>query len=238
MKKLFLITFLIYLFSFSSSSSQVLKDSTDNLQNTVINVSTEGEAFYPADIITLQISMQIVAELPGTAFEKHKNLEETVTGLIAEFGIRDTNIVFEPFRITRVNNKLRNNHQIEYRTIQLVQLTLRDFDLYEEIQVILIENGFDNFNATFQSSENKEGERESLKKAIKNANHKAELIAEELGLIIQNIASVEYSESGPSYPVLRDEFMRSANPPSLMNIPQMVKFSSRVNIRFNAEKER
>jgi len=232
MKKEILIFGLFLACFFSGLKAQSLSELTEKLQNSVITVSAEGEAFYPADIITLQISMQVIADSPGSAFEKHKQLEETVMDLIDGFGIRDTSIVFEPFRINRV----RNNQEFEYRTSQLVQLTLRDFDVYEKIQVTLIESGFDNFQATFQSSENEKGDRASLTNALENAKRKAELIATELGLEIRNIASVDYSESGPSYPVLRAESMRAAGPPSLMNVSQMVKFTSRVNIRFNAGK--
>ncbi|MGF1671693.1 MAG: SIMPL domain-containing protein [Balneolaceae bacterium] len=233
MKKTLLTIFFLCCLTFNFTFAQALKDLTDKLQTTVINVSTEGEAFYPANIITLQIFMQINAASPGEAFEKHKNLEKTLTGLITGFGIQDTNIVFEPFRISHI----RNNRESEYRTNQLVQLTLKDFDMYEEIQVILIENDFDNFQASFQSSENIKGDRESLQNAIDNANMKAELIAAELGLEIRNIASVDYSESGPSFPVLRTESMRAAGTPSLMNIPQIVKFTSRVTIQFHAAKK-
>ena len=232
MKKIFLITSFIFTCFFTISHAQTLSELTEKLQNSVISISAEGEAFYPADIITLQISMQIIADSPGSAFEKHKQLEDTVVDIIAGFGVRDSSIVFEPFRI----NQIRNNQQFEYRTSQTVQLTLRDFEAYEEIQVTLIENGFDNFQATFQSSENRKGDRESLKNALENAKQKAELIAAELGLEIRNIASVDYSESGPSYPVLRTESMRAGGSSSLMNVPQMVKFSNGVNIRFNAGK--
>ena len=232
MKKIFLITSFIFTCFFTISHAQTLSELTEKLQNSVISISAEGEAFYPADIITLQISMQIIADSPGSAFEKHKQLEDTVVDIIAGFGVRDSSIVFEPFRI----NRIRNNQQFEYRTSQTVQLTLMDFDAYEEIQVTLIENGFDNFQATFQSSENRKGHRESLKNALENAKQKAELIAAELGLEIRNIASVDYSESDPSYPVLRTESMRAGGSSSLMNVPQMVKFSNGVNIRFNAGK--
>lgn len=232
MKKEILIFGLFLACFFSGLKAQSLSELTEKLQNSVITVSAEGEAFYPADIIILQISMQAIADSPGSAFEKHKQLEETVIDLINGFGIRDTSIVFEPFRI----NRTRNNQEFEYRTNQMVQLTLRNFDIYEEIQVTLIENGFDNFQATFQSSENEKGDRESLANALETANRKAELIASELGLEIRNAASVDYSESGPSYPVLRAESMRAAGPPSLMNVSQMVKFTSRVNIQFNAGK--
>lgn len=233
MKKVLLIFGLIYTCFFTVSEAQTLNEQSEKLQNSIISISAEGEAFYPADIITLQISMQVIADSPGSAFEKHKQLEETVVDLIVGFGIQDTSIVFEPFRI----NRIRNNQEFEYKTSQLVQLTLRDFELYEKIQVTLIENGFDNFQATFQSSESKKGDRESLKNALENANQKAELIAVELGLEIRNIISVDYSESGPSYPVLRTESMRAESaPPSLMNVPQMVKFTSRVNVQFNTGK--
>lgn len=233
MKKIILISGLIFSCFLSVSKAQTLNEITEKLQNSVITISAEGEAFYPADIITLQISMQVIADSPGSAYEKHKQLEDTVVDIITGFGIPDTSIVFEPFRINRV----RNNQQYEHNTSQLVQLTLRDFGIYEKIQVTLIENGFDNFQASFQSSESRKGDSESLKNALENASQKAELIAAELGLEIRSIDSVDYSESGVSYPVLRTESMRAAPaPPSLINVPQMVKFTSRVNIRFNAGK--
>jgi len=226
-------TFLPFIFFycfifFTSAHAQVSVPS--HLQPSSLTVNAEGQSFLPADLIVLQINLQVTADVPGEAFEKHKELENTVSELITGFGLPDSAIIFQPFQISRY----RNNNRNEIRTNQQVQLTLQDFSDYERIQVLLIENGFDNFRADFQTTKINEGDETSLQNAIRNARRKASLIAKESGLKIERIEFINYSENSASFPVLRAEMSRAdiGKTRDLTDVPQFVKFTNRIEIRF------
>ena len=217
-----------FFFIYSPAISQV--SVPPHLHSASLTVNAEGQTFLPADLIVLQINLQVIAGTPGQAFDEHKELENTVSELITGFGIVDSAIVFQPFQISRY----RTNNRNEIRTNQQVQLTLSDFSAYERIQVLLIENGFDNFRADFQTTRSGEGNEESLRNAIKNARHKASLIADESGLKIVRIEFINYGENSVSFPVLRSEMSQAdiGRTRDLTDVPQFVKFTSRIEIRF------
>lgn len=202
-----------------------------------ISVSSGGEAELPADVINFRINLNAEGESPQEAYEQHKKLEENLVDLLEEYEIKENNINFRPINIRNYKGHPERESPNRVRTEQQVHLKLNDFEVYEKIQVGLIEAGFDQFNGEFASSNQKEGEKEALKKAIANAREKADLIASELDGEITGIQNIQYGES-PSRPgpVYETQMARSAEDSgSLMNYRQTVMVSTSISIDFTME---
>ena len=154
----------------------------------VLSVNISATVQVPADQIIFQVNVNAQAETPGEAFRIHKEREDILAELLKEFGIEDENISFQPIRIDKRN---RNNSDSQYSiTSQQVAVTFSNFAVYEEIQVALIENGFDNFSGSFSSTKLQEGKDEALKMAIEGAQKRAEFIAETAGVTLLGINSI------------------------------------------------
>lgn len=204
-----------------------------------ISVSSSGEAELPADIINFRINLNAEGETSQKAYDKHRKLEDELVDLLEEHEIEEKHIYFRPINIHEVRGHPERETPKSVRTQQRVQLRLDDFDVYEKIQVKLIEAGFDQFNGDFASSNQKEGEKEALKKAIANAREKAELIASELGGGITGIQNIQYGES-PSRPgpVYETQMARSADESgNLMNYRQTVMVRTSISIDFTMKTE-
>jgi len=200
-------------------------------QNT-INISATSKVLVPADEIAFQININAEGDTPQQAYDLHKEREQVLVKLLKKHNIKEENINFEPISISRVTNSQYGGERQDFvRTRQSVTLSLDDFDLYEEIQLTLIENDFDEFSGNFRSSETESGENEALKKALKIAREKANIIANETGLSISGIKDISYSynQNGPR-PMMEMAYQKSSD--SLMEFNQTVSISANVSITY------
>ena len=221
--------YLIIVFSFWCLNGISHAQDTAN----TININTTAEVLIPADKIAFQINLNAEADTPQQAYDLHKKREKVLVDLLKKHDIKEENINFEPISITRVNESRYNSSGKDYvQTRQNVTLTLNDFSLYEEIQLTLIENDFDEFNGNFMSSESKKGEDEALKNALKLAREKANIIANETGLTISGIKNISYSynQGGPR-PMMEMTARKSSD--SLMEFDQTLSVSASVSVLFN-----
>jgi uncharacterized protein YggE len=205
---------------------------TDN-ENGTINISMNATEYLPADRIVFNINLNAEERTPRSAYQKHKEQEVLLASLLQEFEIDDENIQFQPIRIDKM---YRNNQRDQYsRTNQQVSVTFDDFDIYEEIQVTLIENNFDSFSGTFSSSKMEEGKEAALLSAIEAAKERAQLIAEASNLELGDAYSINYSEHTTNYPPMVMEsraLMIADSAPSLMDFEQVVSVSANISIQF------
>jgi uncharacterized protein YggE len=220
--------YLIILISFISVTG------VSQAQN-VISVNASAEVLIPADKISFRITLNAEEETPQEAYDLHKERENVLTDLLKKHEINEKNINFEPILITkRYNNRRPENGQKGIITRQTVILSLDNFDKYEEMQVTLIENGFDEFSGNFMSSEFKKGETEALTNALKTAREKADIIARETGLTIRGIKDINYSyNQDPPRPMM--EARASSDSGSLMEFDQSVSVSASVSVSYHFE---
>jgi len=176
--KTFLSSFLIVLFTTVNIAAQ-----------STITVDATGETAVPADLVQLQINIRVTDVTPSEVFEEHKRQEVFLASLIREHGLDDDNLRFQPMNIGV--RQARDSR--EYQSHQSVNLKLEDFTLFEEIQVLLIENGFENFSGRFSSTEMESGENEALDLAIANARQKAERIAANIGKSLGEVQTIEHT---------------------------------------------
>lgn len=200
--------------------------SLNGFSQSTVTVDATGEILVPADIVSFHINIRVTGETPSEVFEKHKEQERYLATLISERGLDNENLSFQPMNIG--SRQVRNTS--EYISNQNVQLRLNDFDLFEEMQVLLIENGFENFSGRFSSSKRQQGENDALDLAIENARTKAKRIALNVGKSLGEVKTIDHTAA----PVTRgyDVMMMDARAESagMMQFEQTVPVTSSIRI--------
>lgn len=198
----------------------------DNIIPGTITIDATGEAMVPADIIHFHINITTSGRTPSEVFEEHKRQERYLAGLIREMGIDESKLTFQPIQIG--SRQMRET--VDYTSSQQVRLELEDFELYEQLQVRLIENGFENFRGQFSSTKLDEGEKEALELAVANAREKAERIAALMGKNLGEVREIEHTTQR----VFRSEVMAFAearvDTGLLTEFSQMIPVSSTIRI--------
>lgn len=203
----------------------------------LISINASAEVLVPADEISFRIDLNALAKTPQEAYDLHQKREKVLVDLLKKYNIEENNIHFEPISISKVyGNQYGGQEDQQVQTRQTVILSLDDFDIYEKIQITLIENDFDNFSGSFSSSETQQAEDEALKKALKTAREKADIIAEEKGLTILEIKEISYSHNqGPPRPMM--EMRAAGGSGSLMEFNQTVSISANVSVSYAFREE-
>lgn len=207
----------------------------DNQQTISINGS--AEVLVPADQISFRINLNAVADTPQEAYDLHKKRESALVQSLKKHEIAEEDINFEPISINKTyDNQYPREKKERIQTSQMVVLSLDDFEVYEKIQITLIENDFDQFSGQFTSSESDAGEDEALRKALKLAREKADIIAEETGLTITGIQNINYSFSRrPPQPMMMERAYQKASDGGLMEFDQTVSVSANIAVTYNFE---
>lgn len=198
----------------------------DNSSSTV-SVNAEGEINISADILLFQITINQFKDSASEAFTQHKEQERFLTSLLIEEGIEEKNITAQPINIS----PRRQNNRTGVETRQQVLITLDDISQFEEMQVTLIENGFDNFSSSFSAREIDSATDEALDLAVKEANRKAEILANASGKQLGGILSIQYGSGSSSPPVARTmEMAMDASSGSLLQFEHTLNVKERVSV--------
>lgn len=198
-----------------------------------IQVNATGQVQVPADMIRFSIQVNAEGSSPQQVYDLHKKREATLVELLREYEIAEEHIRYRPISITSVNDNRRQAGDPSVRTSQQVNLTLEDFEVYERIQLGLIESGYDQFNGNFSSTQADSARDEALAKAIEEARRKASLIAREAGVTLGNILEISYG--GATFPSERAMMMSDmavSESADLMEFSQTVTISSSISIRY------
>ena len=198
-----------------------------------INISAVVQV--PADLIIYNINVNAEAETPQETFDLHKEREAVLATLLKEFEIKDDDISFQPIRINRRPTGRTPDESMNSVTMQQVSVTFSDFEIYEKIQVSLIENGFDNFSASFSSTKTDHGKEEALRKALQAAKARAEVIAEEAGFTLGKIIGITHSDfQVATYKMSSVNTERLFGDPSssMMDFSQTLDVTSNIQIEF------
>ena len=225
--------FIIALFTFGMGCATHAQQLSSTSQKISINMTASESV--EADLIIFSININAEGKSPKAAFEVHKQREELLAGLLKEFDIKEENIKFQPVRMSKRYNNDRNS-QITV-TNQQVSVTFGDFDIYEQIQLTLIENNFDSFNGNFSSTKIADGKDKALVSAIQAAKEKATLIAEASGVELGDIINISYSDYTvtPSRSFARNEVMAMDASSSMMDFDQVVSVTANISIEFSIE---
>lgn len=221
------ITLFFILFSAVACNSLAQQSERVSSDYQTISVNATGEVQAPADIIQLQVAISIYNQSAREAFNRHKQQESFLTDLLIDEGIDDENIRVQPVSI---NPGRSSSNRDGYETRQQVLVQLTDIEQFQTIQLILIENGFDNFSGSFSSSEMDTAQEDAVKLAVEEAGKKAGLIAGEAGRTLGEVLRIEYGSSMPA--VYRSErlSMDMSSGGSLLQFEQTVPVRETVQI--------
>jgi uncharacterized protein YggE len=202
-----------------------------------LSISVTGKVELPADQVQFNINVNAEADTPQAAYELHQKREKALVELLDEYDINEENIRYEPVSISKSRNNYNRGSDEKpfYRTQQSVNVTFENFEIYEKIQIGLIENGFDNFNGSFGSTKHEEGKAEALRKAIQQAKEKAQIMAEEAGVELGQIVDMSYNYQ-QARPYAADTMQMKASASesgSMLKFNQSITISATVSLRFN-----
>lgn len=226
MRYLFLVLSLVFGLQFQSQAQ--------HMQSKGLSITATGEVELPADQIRFNINVNAEADSPQAAYELHQQREDALVKLLETYEIEQEDIHYEPVSISKVRDYDRQGQETPvYRTQQTVVVNLRDFEVYEKIQVGLIEHNFDNFSGSFSSTEYQAGKDQALRNAIEQAQSQAQLMAETAGIKVGPILQMSYSHDRHQ-PVARDTFAMKAESQSgsLLQYEQTVTVTATVSMRF------
>lgn len=224
MNKFLLFLFLVFI------TCPVLIAQSDNEQHhssSTVSVNAEGEINISADLLLFQITINQFKDSASEAFTQHKEQERFLTSLLIEEGIEEKNITAQPINIS----PRRQNNRTGVETRQQVLITLDDISQFEEMQVTLIENGFDNFSSSFSAREIDIATDEALELAVKEAKRKAEILADASGKQLGEILSIQYGSGNSSPPVARTmEMAMDSSSGSLLQFEHTLSVKERVSV--------
>lgn len=209
----------------------------ENSQRT-ISINMSATELIPADLIIFSININAEEKTPEAAFDTHKKREAVLASLLKEFDIKEEDINFEPIRMNKRTNYNNRQGEVTVNTNQQVSVSFSDFEIYEKIQVSLIENGFDSFNGSFSSSKLEEGKDKALVSAIQKAKERAAFIAEQSGVKLGEITTINYSEHQVNYPPMfmeADMGRFKSEAPSMMDFAQTVSVTANISLVFQIE---
>lgn len=199
-----------------------------------LSISATGQVELPANQVIFNINVNAEEDTPQAAYDTHQAREKALVQLLDKYNIKEEDISYEPISISKVRNYNRDSEEEpSYQTQQTVNVILRDFDVYEKIQVGLIQNSFDNFNGSFTSSNSDEGKDQALRKAIQEAKRKAQIIANEAGVDIGSILEISYNVNN-AQPYVREtaQLKAQSDSGSLLKYNQTVTVTASVSIRY------
>lgn len=192
-----------------------------------LHVDSSAEIRIPAEQVQFVITITATDETPARAFQKHKRQEAFLADLIRDQDLDDHLLSFEPISLQR--RQVREEQH--FQTRQQVQLRIPSLDQFEEIQMLLADHQFEQFQASFQAEGVDEAKDEALKKALKQAEANARVIAETVGRNLGQIHKIQHSTNGSPGPVYRMEsFQMDAS--SMMDFDASVPISASVSVTY------
>lgn len=224
MKNFLLVTLMILTTVCSTTAQSVLPQNSGANESKIV-IDAAGMATASADRITFQINLSRFHENAQTAFSMHKELERYLTDLLLEKGIQDERIQANPVSIS----PRRYSDGQGYETRQRVSVELEDITEFEQMQVELIENGFDNFSGSFGTSEQEEAVEEAIANAVEAAHRKARILAEAAGKQLGEVLGIEYTSTGG--PIYRESGALAMS--AMADDGGMLQFQTTIPVREN-----
>lgn len=194
-----------------------------------ITIQSTGVLSIPAEFIRFTVNLNVFSKDLNDAFDQHKKQEAFLAELIKENNFNDGELIFNPISVSATRNRSSGNG---FTTRQVVIFSVTDFDLFEDVQRKLIENGFTNLNGTFSASQTDENKNEALKIAMENAKIKAEVIAVAANKKLGDVLSVEYSAGRIQPAAYREMSFDLQSAGQLSQFEQTITISESVNVTF------
>lgn len=218
-------TILIFLLLATACGTTAQTSSSHNPDNRgTIVIDATGHESAPADQIIFHINLSQFHENAQSAFDTHKQRERYLTDLLIEKGFDRDAINANPISIS----PRRYSNERGFETNQSISVKLNDINLFENMQVELIKNGFDNFSGRFSSSEEEQARRTALGNAVDEARKNAQILARASNQRVGKVLNIEFTTS--SSPIYREA---SAMAMSAPEDGGMLQFQTTIPIQQN-----
>jgi uncharacterized protein YggE len=197
-----------------------------------ISISAAGQAYVPADIAHMSINISISDEDAERAFELHRERESFLAGLLQELDFDEDKIRYQPIAIRPNRQRDGDIHSV---TSQQIRLELDEIEMLSELQITLIQNGFDNFSGNLSSTKIEDAGDEALRNAVQNARKDAEILALAAGKTLGDVITISHtSDHSFRGAAMAETFQARAMDagPSMFDFSQMVSAEKRITITF------
>lgn len=192
-----------------------------------IHVNSTAEIRIPAHQVRFDITITATERTPAQAFQSHKRQEAFLADLIRERKLDEGLLSFEPITLQQRYNR----DEQQFQTRQQVRLRIDSLEQFEEIQMLLAEHQFEQFQASFHADGKEQALEEALRNAMKLAEEKAGLLAESAGRKLGQVHTIEHNtQSGPG-PVYRMEALQMDSS-SMLDFEASVPVSATVSVTY------
>ena len=179
--------------------SDVSQDKYENLK--IISLTGAGSASAQADQASINLGVQITSELAREAIGENADKMAAVIDAIKALGISEDDIITTSYSVYPQYDWTDEGRVFKgYTVTNLVQVTVKDLDIVGDVIDAAADAGANQINGiSFELSDSK---REELKtnayiSALTDAQEKADVIADTLGLTITGVQSVTESSYTP-----------------------------------------
>jgi|GEM_PF-1229497 len=229
MKNNFLTIFIFLIAALFTTETTYGKQHQQSITTPHITIQSTGMVTIPADFIRFTVNLNVFSKNLNDAFDQHKEQEAFLADLIKENNFNDGELIFNPIGVSASRNPASGDG---FSTRQVVVFSVTDFDLFEDVQRKLIENGFTSLNGNFGANQTEENRDEALKKAMENARNKAEIIAASAGKKLGDVLSVEYGSGRPQPVAYREMSFDVQSGGQLSQFDQTITVSESVSVKF------
>jgi len=174
-----------------------------------ILVSGSGTASDQADEATVILGVQTEGETASEASRQNAELMTSVINAIKNLGLTEEDMKTVSYSIYPVYSKDDYTQIVGYRVINTISVKVTDINLVGAIIDAATENGANRIQGVsfgLSAEKREELKRQAYLSALKDAESKASLIAETLGLTITGVYSVSESMYQPYQPYYEYRF--------------------------------
>lgn len=193
MKKIFLLSILLFAISVSAQTTDVGKIPT-------IQVTGTAEIQVVPDIATFSFTVSKTNKSVSTAKRENDEIVAKVTDLAKRFGIAQTDVKTDYIRVSEATKRVKipgSDDDYEevfdgFRVNRSLVIKLRDMNKFETVLTAFLDAGINDVaDVTFSSSEIRKHKDQARSQAIKAAREKAQSIALAINQSIGKAVSIE-----------------------------------------------
>ena len=179
--------------------------SPDNAQiNRSINVSGTGRVTIVPDLAKINIGVRTEAEAVTEALDENSAKANMISEVLQDLGVAEEDIQTSNFNVYPSDQYNPMTGQVEGRTYVVentVNVTVRDLTILGDVLSAVVDAGANSiYGISFDVDNREDAVAEARKLAIEDAQAKAEAIAEEAGVELGELITINVSSGSTPFP--------------------------------------
>lgn len=183
-----------------AACSPTLAPESDKV-NRSINVSGSGRVTIVPDIAKINIGVRTEAEVVTDALDENSAKANVISEVLQDLGVAEEDIQTSNFNVYPSDQYNPMTGRVEGRTYVVentVNVTVRDLTILGDVLSAVVDAGANSiYGITFDVDNREDAIAEARKLAIEDAQAKAEAIAEEAGVELGELITINVSSSTP-----------------------------------------